>query len=167
MSPVALGIEIAEIEAFLQTEFDRGDRARDFSGHKGFAPHRPFMIEQDAVRGMHAVGLAVVDRDPVGVKLGGAHKASGDKMASSRAAVSPAPSRRAPRSTPDRIGVLLEPKNADRLKKPQRAKRVGIGGVFRRLKAHLHMALRREIVDLGWAVSCMMRMRFVASVMSP
>ena len=30
----------------------------------------------------------------------------------------------------------------------QRAQSVGIGGIFRRFEAHLHMALRREIVDL-------------------
>ena len=39
--------------------------------------------------------------------------------------------------------------DADRLEQPQRAERVGIGRVFRRLEAHLHVALRREIVDLG------------------
>ena len=42
----------------------------------------------------------------------------------------------------------LEIEDADRLKQPQRAERVGIGGIFRRLETHLHMALRREIVDL-------------------
>ena len=44
--------------------------ARDFAGDKGFAPARAFVVEQDAVAGVHAVGLAVVDRDPVGVELG-------------------------------------------------------------------------------------------------
>ncbi len=39
--------------------------------------------------------------------------------------------------------------DADRLEQPQRAERVGIGGVFRRLEAHLHVALGGEIVDLG------------------
>jgi len=28
------------------------------------------MVEQDAVRGMQAIGLAIVDRDPIGVELG-------------------------------------------------------------------------------------------------
>ena len=40
------------------------------------------------------------------------------------------------------------PQDADRLEQPQGAKRVGVGGVLRRLEAHLHMALGREIVDL-------------------
>ena len=40
------------------------------------------------------------------------------------------------------------PQDADRLEQSERAERVGIGGVFRRLEAHLHMALRGEIVDL-------------------
>ena len=38
--------------------------------------------------------------------------------------------------------------DADRFEQPQRAERVGIGGIFRRLEADLHMALRGEIVDL-------------------
>jgi hypothetical protein len=35
------------------------------------------MVEQNAVAGVHAVGLAVVDRDPVGVKLGHSVRARG------------------------------------------------------------------------------------------
>ena len=40
------------------------------------------------------------------------------------------------------------PEDADRLEQAQRAERVGVGGVFRRLEADLHMALGGEIVDL-------------------
>ena len=40
------------------------------------------------------------------------------------------------------------PEDADRFQQAQRAERVGVGGVFRRLEAHLHMALGGEIVDL-------------------
>ena len=42
----------------------------------------------------------------------------------------------------------LDAENADGLEQAQRAERVGIGGVFRRLERHLHVALRGEIVDL-------------------
>ena len=59
------------------------------------------------------------------------------------------------------------PEDADRLEQAQRAERVGIGGVFRGLEAHLDVALRGEIVDLVGLISCTMRMRLVESVMSP
>ena len=44
--------------------------------------------------------------------------------------------------------MFLEAEDADRLQQAQRAERVGVGGVFRRLEADLHVALRRQIVDL-------------------
>ena len=44
--------------------------------------------------------------------------------------------------------LLLQPQDADRFEQPQRAERIGVGGVFRRLERHRDMALRREVVDL-------------------
>jgi hypothetical protein len=35
-----------------------------------FAPHWPFMIEQDAIGGMDAVRLAIIDGDPIRIELG-------------------------------------------------------------------------------------------------
>jgi hypothetical protein len=46
--------------------------AGDLAGNKGASTPGGLVIEQDAVAGVHAVGLAVVDRDPVGVHLGDA-----------------------------------------------------------------------------------------------
>ena len=70
MAPVAPGIEVAEVQPLLQPERDRRDRARDLAGDEGLAAQRALVVEQDAVRGVIAVGLAVVDRDPVRVELG-------------------------------------------------------------------------------------------------
>src|SRR5262245_53970366 len=71
MPPVTQGIEVAEEQLLLQSTLDRRDRARDLAGDEGFASDRTLMVEKNAVRGMHAVGLAVVDRDPVRVELRG------------------------------------------------------------------------------------------------
>ncbi len=49
MAPVALGLEIAEIERILETGLDAGDAARDLARHEGLAADRALMIEQDAV----------------------------------------------------------------------------------------------------------------------
>jgi hypothetical protein len=41
-----------------------------------------------------------------------------------------------------------EPQDPHRLQDPQRAQRIAVGGVLRALKAHRHMALGAEVVDL-------------------
>src|SRR6516225_8064463 len=69
--PVTLGIEIAEEQLLLQPALDRCDRARDLAGDEGFASNWTLVVEKDAIRGMHAVGLAVIDCDPVRVELRG------------------------------------------------------------------------------------------------
>ena len=72
VAPVALGLEIAEIDGLFEAELDAGDAARDLARDEGLAADRALMIEQDAVRGIHAVGLAVIDRNPVAIQLGDA-----------------------------------------------------------------------------------------------
>src|SRR6516165_3143639 len=53
-------------------------------------------------------------------------------------------------------GGLIEPRalfqaeNTNGFEKAQWTKRISIGGVFRRLKTYLNMALGGEIVDLSW-----------------
>ncbi len=70
MAPIALAVDIADIELLLQAEMNGGHGAGDLAGDEGFAAGRPLMVEQDAVRRMQAIGLAVIDGDPIGIKLG-------------------------------------------------------------------------------------------------
>ena len=72
VSPVTLGIEVAEVEVFLAAEFDGGDGAGDFAGDESFAAAGGFVVEEDAVGGVHAIALAVIHGDPVGIHFGGA-----------------------------------------------------------------------------------------------
>ncbi len=76
VAPVALGVEVAEVEVFLLAEFDGGCGAGDFAGDKGFAAARGFVVEEDAIGGVHAVALAVVHGNPVGIHFRGAVGAS-------------------------------------------------------------------------------------------
>ena len=132
----------------LEPELDGGDRARDLAGDEGLAAHRAFMVEQDAVRGMHAVGLAIVHRDPIGVELGcgiGRARIEGRRLALRdllHLAVELG------RRCLIEAHALLQAEDADRLQQPERAERVGVGRIFRRLETDLDVALRREIVDL-------------------
>ena len=70
VTPVALGVHVAKEQAVLQPELDPGQRPGDLAGDEGFAADRAFVVEQDAVAGIDAVGLTVVHRDPVGVEFG-------------------------------------------------------------------------------------------------
>jgi hypothetical protein len=54
----------------LQASWMAATRARDLARDEGFAAQRALVIEQDAVRRMNAIGLAVIHRDPIGVELG-------------------------------------------------------------------------------------------------
>ena len=55
----------ASVEAFV----DARQAARDLAGHEGFAAPWALVVDQDAVTGIHPVGLAVVHRDQLGVEL--------------------------------------------------------------------------------------------------
>src|SRR6201991_3311459 len=71
VAPVAYCVEVPEKQFLLKPAIDRGDGARDLAGNKGLAPNGALVIEQNPVRGMHPIGLTVVDRDPMGIKLCG------------------------------------------------------------------------------------------------
>src|SRR5258708_12655057 len=70
MAPIALGTEIAEMNAFLKTKLDAGKRARNLSGNECLAAEWRFMVEQDSVACVHSVGFAIVDGAPIRVQLG-------------------------------------------------------------------------------------------------
>ena len=71
MAPIALGVEIAEIELVLEPMMDRRDRTGNFTRNESFAPNRALMVEENAVRSMDSVSLPVIDGDPISVELGG------------------------------------------------------------------------------------------------
>ncbi len=148
MAPVALGIEVAEIELVLPPERNRGDRPGDLAGDEGLAADRALVVEQDAVRGVDAIGLAIVHRDPVGVELGGGVGRAGIEgcrlgLGNLLDLAVELGGRRLVEAC-----LLLQAKQADRLEQPQRPQRIGIGRVFGRLEADHDMRLRGEIVDL-------------------
>src|SRR5271170_3278968 len=149
MAPVALGVEIAEKQLALQPMGDRGDTAGDLAGDEGLAADRALMVEQNAVRGMDAIGFAIIHRDPIGIELrravGGARiERRGFRL---RNLLDLAVHLRG-RGLIE-FDALLEAENADRLEQAQGADGVGIGGVFGGLETHLHMALGGQIVDFG------------------
>ena len=70
VAPVAERVHVAHVQAALQALGNIGEAAGDLSGDEGFPAAGRLVVEQDTVAGVHAVGFAVVHRDPVGVELG-------------------------------------------------------------------------------------------------
>src|ERR1700726_1116010 len=149
VAPVALCAEVSEIKRFFKAGLDAGDAAGDLARHEGFAADRAFMIEQDAVRGIDAVGLAVVHRDPVAVKLGDAiGRARIERRGFLlRNLLNQAVQFRGGRLVESRL--LFHAENPDRFQQPQHADGVGIGGIFRAFETDADMALGGEVIDLG------------------
>eukprot|EP01022_Parablepharisma_sp_SALTPOND_P036279 TRINITY_DN9838_c0_g1_i1.p1 TRINITY_DN9838_c0_g1~~TRINITY_DN9838_c0_g1_i1.p1 ORF type:complete len:1069 (-),score=237.17 TRINITY_DN9838_c0_g1_i1:780-3986(-) len=147
MAPVTLGVQIAQVQAFLQAQLDARQGTGDLAGDEGFAAARRFVVEQDAVAGIDAVGFTVVDHDPVAIHLGhgiGAARVEGGGFLL--------------RDLLDQTvefggaglveaGLLFESQDADGLKQAQYAQTVGVGGVFGFLEADGDVALRGQIVD--------------------
>ena len=147
MAPVALGVEVAEIKLVLITEMYGSHGTSDLACHECLAAQRALMVKENAVRGVNAVGLAVIHDDPVGVKLCrriGAAGIEGRRLAlwdllhlavelRGRGLIE--------------ARLFLKSENADCLQKSERPDGVGIGGIFRRLETYLDMALGGEVVD--------------------
>ena len=68
--PIAQRVEVAHIKTPLQPLRDIGQAARDLARDKGFATAGAFVVKKDAVAGIDPIGLAIINRDPIGVHLG-------------------------------------------------------------------------------------------------
>jgi hypothetical protein len=148
MAPVAQRAHVAQVQAILQAQRNARHRAGDLAGDKGFAAQRAFMVEQDAVAGIHAVGLAVVHRDPVGVHLGHCIRAA---RVEGRGFLLRGFLHQAVQLAGAGLveaGFLLQPQDADGFEQAQGADAVGVGGVLGRLEADRHVAHRAQVVDL-------------------
>src|SRR5689334_15350541 len=64
-APVALRLEIAEVELLLQPFLDAADGARHLARDEGLAAPRALVVEENAVADEEAVSLAVVDGVPM------------------------------------------------------------------------------------------------------
>ena len=70
ITPVAEGVEVAEVEAVLLALGDAGCGEGDLACHEGLATALALMVEEDAGAAEHIVGLAVLLDNPEAVELG-------------------------------------------------------------------------------------------------
>ena len=150
VAPVAQGVDVAHIQALFQPLADVGQASGDLSGYKGLATAWAFVVEQDAVAGIHAIGFAVVDRDPVGIELGhriGAARVKGGGFFLGgflHQAIQLAGTGLV------KAGFLFQPQDANGFQNAQGANAVHVGGVFGAFKADRHMAHGGQVVDFVW-----------------
>jgi hypothetical protein len=70
VTPVALGLEVAEIELVLEPELDTGDRLGDFAAYKRLSTARRLVTEKEPIDGEHSVGFAVIVGDKGAKRVG-------------------------------------------------------------------------------------------------
>jgi hypothetical protein len=149
MSPVTLGIDVAEVQAALLAERDVRHSPGDLACDERASTPRALVVEQDAVARIHPVRLAVVDHDPVRIQLRHAVRAAGVER------------RRLRLGRLDDLAVelggrglveadvLLEPAGPDGVQQTEGAEAVDVAGVFGHLEGDLDVRLGAEVVDLG------------------
>ena len=132
----------------FKTRIDPRKATSDFARDERFAATRALMVKQNAIAGIHPVSLAIVHSYPVGVKLGDAIGAARIKGCGFflRNFLHQAIELTCTGLINTRF--VCKPQHPHCFKDAQGAKRIGIGGVFRRLEAHSHMALSSKVVDL-------------------
>ena len=148
MTPIAQRIKIAQEQTLFESLADARKSARYLARDEGLAANRGLVIEQNPVTGVHPIGFAIVDRDPVGIDLRRAIRRA--RIERSGFAL------RYFLHLAEHLGgrglietrALGQSENADRLEYAQRPERIGIRRVFRGLKRHSDMTLCGEVVDL-------------------
>lgn len=74
VSPIALGVEISEFEDFVGAMMDAGDGGGDFPSDETFAAAWRFVVVEDAVDDVHAMGLPIdaaeIGRECLGTAVG-------------------------------------------------------------------------------------------------
>jgi hypothetical protein len=148
MAPVAAGIQISQVQAVLEPQADAGQRPGDFAGDKGFPADRGFMVEQNAVARIDAIGFPVVDADPEGIELGCGIGTAGVERGgfSLRGLLNLAVKLRGGGLV--KPGFVFQFQKPDAFQQAQGAQGIGVGSVFRGFKGHGHMALGCQVVDL-------------------
>ena len=148
MSPVTLGVEVAQVQARLLAQRDIRRCARDLAGDERPTSPWTLVVEENAVARVHVVRLAVVLRDPETIELSDTIRAawvergrlildrSLDKTVELR-------SRRLVEAR-----VLLEATRADRVEETEGAEAIDISGILGHLERDLDMRLGTEVVDL-------------------
>ena len=148
VAPVAPGVEVPEQQPVLQPQGDAAGGAGDLARDERLAAARALVVEEDPAAGEQAVRLAVVHRDPVGVELGRAVGGARVERRGLALGHLPDPAEHLARGRLVEPHPPGQPQQPDRFQQPERPQAVGVARVLGGLERHLHVALRRQVVDL-------------------
>ena len=87
-APIPVNVEIAEMKFLVASVGDADGGGDDFGGNEAGGPKRRFVIEEDAVGGMEAVGLSIGGDEVKGGGFGDAVGTAGAEGVNSSAGVS-------------------------------------------------------------------------------
>ena len=146
VTPVALGVQVAEIQFLLQAEFDRGHGTGNFAGDEGFATARTFVVEENPVAGEEAVTLAVIHRGPVAEHFGATVRTA--RPEGSRLGLRDLLHLAIHFTARGLVEARLDPGFTDGLENTNGAHPGDVRCVFGNIETDAHVALRSEIVDL-------------------
>jgi hypothetical protein len=145
-APVAAGVEVAEVELGLGAGEDRRDPAGDLPRHERGAATWRLVVEQDAVRRVEVVCLAVLDGHPVGEDL--RHGIRTARIERRPLRLRPLPDHPVHLARPGLVEPDRVVEMANRFEQPERSHARCVGRELGHVEADLDVTLGTEVVDL-------------------
>lgn len=148
MTPIANGVEIAEIQTILHSELNTGDSSRDFAGYKSGTTTGRFVVEQNTVREEHAISLAVVFDDPERKLLGNSVGRAGIKGGGLTLGSLHHLAVKLTRGGLIQTGFVGKTASADGVEQAEGSNTIHLSSILREIERNLHMTLSAEVVNL-------------------
>ena len=151
MAPITLGVDVAEVEALVNSLVDAGDGGGNLAGDEGTATAGTLVVKEDAVGNVHAVGLTVVDKDPEGVLLGNGVGRAGVEGGGLGLRDLLNLSVKLGGGGLVEADLLLHAASADGIEHTEDTNAVGVSGVLGHIEGNLDVGHGTEVVDFGGA----------------
>lgn len=147
VSPVAQCVEVAQMQTVVQPERQPCQSASDFAGDKGFTPDRRFVVEEDAVAGIHIIRFPIIYCNPISVQFGARIGRTGIERRCFRLGNFPHQAVQFGSGSLIETGFVFQTENAYGFQQAQRAQTIHVGGIHRRIEGNLHVTLGREVIN--------------------
>ena len=151
MAPITLGVNVSEVEALVNPLVDAGDGGGNLAGDECAAAAGTLVVEEDAISEMHAVGLAIIDKDPEGVLLGNGVGRTGVEGSGLGLRDLLHLAVKLGGGGLVELDLLFHTTSADGIEHAKNANTIGIGGVLGHIEGNLDVRHGAEVVDLGGA----------------
>ena len=151
VAPITLGVDVAEVEALVNSLVDAGDGGGNLARDEGTATAGTLVVKEDAVGNVHAVGLTIVDKDPEGVLLGNGVGRAGVEGGGLGLRDLLNLSVKLGGGGLVEADLLLHAASADGIEHTEDTNAVGVSGVLGHIEGNLDVGHGTEVVDFGGA----------------